>query len=86
MFDREAPVGRFVTGDRYVVKPVTVVAIDPKPLLGDAARTDEDRDRADGKYARNGSVLNLPYEGRGPDIGACELGAAKESIGCRIGE
>ena len=63
-FDRAVPVGRFVTGDWYVVGPVTVVAIDPKPLLGDDARTDEDRERADGKYARNGLVLNLPLNAR----------------------
>jgi hypothetical protein len=46
-FDRKAPVGRFVTGDYYVVGPVTVVEITPG---------------WDGN--KNGSVLNLPVEGR----------------------
>jgi len=33
-FDRPARVGRFVTGDRYVVGPVTVTAISPEPKGG----------------------------------------------------
>ena len=33
-FDKPARVGQFVNGDSYVVGPVTVVAIDPKPLYG----------------------------------------------------
>ena len=33
-----------------------------------------------------GDRVNLPYEGKAPDIGAYELGAAKETIGCRIAE
>ncbi|MBN2582330.1 MAG: hypothetical protein JXL80_04625 [Planctomycetes bacterium] len=33
-FDKPARVGRFVNGDWYVVGPVTVTMIDPKPLRG----------------------------------------------------
>jgi len=33
-FDRPVPVGQFINGDWYVVGPVTVTAIDPKPLVG----------------------------------------------------
>ena len=33
-FDKPARVGRFVNGDFYVVGPVTVTAIMPKPLYG----------------------------------------------------
>ena len=33
-FDQPARAGRFVNGDWYVVGPVTVKAIDPKPLYG----------------------------------------------------
>jgi hypothetical protein len=34
-FDRPARAGQFVNGDWYVVGPVTVRAIDPKPLHGE---------------------------------------------------
>ena len=56
-FDKEAPVGRFVTGDYYVVGPVTITKIDPAPAGED-------------KTFRNGSMLNPPtnadqsYDGR----------------------
>lgn len=33
-FNRKARVGRFVTGDWYVVGPVTMVEITPRPLFG----------------------------------------------------
>ena len=33
-FEKPARAGRFVNGDWYVVGPVTVKAIDPKPLYG----------------------------------------------------
>ena len=33
-FDKPAPVGQFVNGDWYVVGPMTIKAIDPKPLYG----------------------------------------------------
>ncbi len=56
-FDREVPVGRFVTGDFYVVGPVTVVKIEPEAT-------------GTGQSFRNGSMLNPPtdssqgYDGR----------------------
>ena len=63
--DEPSPVGQFVNGDFYVVGPVTVVAIDPRPLLGSEVPTSEladpERKRVkDGQYIRNGSMLNPP--------------------------
>jgi hypothetical protein len=48
-FSQEVPVGQFITGDYYIVGPVTIVAIDPSP-------TEEN--------GRHGSALNLPGNGR----------------------
>ena len=45
-FSHSVPVGQFVTGDYYVVGPVTITAIDPPPTTS-------------APY-ENGSVLNLP--------------------------
>ncbi len=64
-FDRKAAVGRFVTGDYYVVGPVTVVGIDPKPRVGaEVAEAELDpREKPRVKPAdrvRNGSMLNPP--------------------------
>jgi len=65
-FDKSVPVGQFVNGDYYVVGPVRIVAIDPKPLLGKEVPEDELGPRemgwreADHKYVRNGSMLNPP--------------------------
>lgn len=72
-FDKEAPVGQFITGDWYVVGPVTVVAIDPKPLFGPEEVGDlitSYEKKGGTKVARNGSMLN-------PKIG----GDFDESIG-----
>jgi hypothetical protein len=46
-FEGTARVGRFVTGDYYVVGPVTVTAIDPKPLYGNEVPKDtiDDKER-----------------------------------------
>ncbi|MGD1000245.1 MAG: hypothetical protein ABSA67_06045 [Candidatus Brocadiia bacterium] len=49
-FDKKAPVGQFVTGDYYVVGPVTVVEVTPAPT-------------GQGKTFRNGSMLNPPVTG-----------------------
>ena len=49
-FEKPARCGQFVNGDWYVVGPVTVVAMDPKPVY-------------DGKDVRNGSMLNPPALG-----------------------
>ncbi len=45
-FERPVPVGQFVTGDYYVIGPVTVIAVDPTPTVTPPYE--------------NGSVLNLP--------------------------
>ena len=47
-FDKDYPVGQFVTGDWWVVGPVTVTGVTPAPVAGDAKPTD----------ARNGSMIN----------------------------
>jgi hypothetical protein len=64
-FERPARVGQFVNGDFYVVGPVTVKAIDPKPLFGPEVEANElinkgevHEDHFPGKQARNGSTLN----------------------------
>jgi hypothetical protein len=64
-FDQPAPVGRFVNGDFYIVGPVTVISIDPRPLVGpdvpegELAEPEKKRVK-NGKYVRNGSMLNPP--------------------------
>ena len=45
-FSQPVPVGQFVTGDYYVVGPVTITAIDPPPTTSSPYE--------------NGSVMNLP--------------------------
>ncbi len=64
-FDQPRSVGRFVTGDYFVVGPTRVVSIDPKPLVGDEVPPGEidPREQArirDKKFIRNGSMLNPP--------------------------
>ena len=64
-FDRPSPVGQFVNGDYYVVGPVTIARIEPKPLVGPDVPASEisDGERkfvTSGKYIRNGSMLNPP--------------------------
>jgi hypothetical protein len=49
-FDKKAPVGEFITGDYYVVGPVTVVEVTPAPT-------------GEGRSFRNGSMLNPPVTG-----------------------
>ena len=60
--ENPARVGRFANGDWYVVGPVTVVAISPKPLYGDEVKNPSAREvqKQKGNYCRNGSVLNHP--------------------------
>jgi hypothetical protein len=61
-FEKPARAGQFITGDWYVVGPVTVTAIDPKPLFDEKDIKDIDdleRKKFSGKYCRNGSVKNL---------------------------
>jgi hypothetical protein len=63
-FDKPARVGRFVNGDWYVVGPVTVQAIDPKPLYGREIPRREldhlDKERREEQRVRNGFMLNPP--------------------------
>ena len=64
-FDRDVEVGRFVTGDFYVVGPVTITAMDPAPrfgaAVGDAEATDAEKKRVKpADRVRNGSMLNPP--------------------------
>jgi len=62
-FDKPARVGQFVNGDYYMVGPVTVAAIDPKPLWGDEVKETIDKESVreanyPGQQARNGSMIN----------------------------
>jgi len=69
-FAEPARVGQFINGDWYVVGPVTVTAIDPKPRVGAEVREDELDSRekrltGEGRLqesdrVRNGSMLNPP--------------------------
>jgi hypothetical protein len=65
-FERPAHVARFINGDWYVVGPVTVMAIDPKPLYGSEIPESEldqmDKERAPDKRVRNGFMLNPPAQ------------------------
>jgi hypothetical protein len=67
-FDKEMPVGQFITGDFYVVGEARVVMIDPKPLFGKEVTEPElnvskgvvlESEYAD-KRARHGSMVNPP--------------------------
>jgi hypothetical protein len=59
-----AHVGQFVNGDWYVVGPVTIKAINPKPLYGSEIPKREldrnDRERKQKHRVRNGFMLNPP--------------------------
>ena len=79
-FDKPFRVGQFITGDFYVVGPVTVVRIDPKPLFGEELDKMSDRwplinksgvqeSKYEGKRARNGSVLNQGVTGKRATFG-----------------
>lgn len=80
-FDKPARVGQFINGDFYVVGPVTVKMIDPKPLWNDEVKdvvergAIKEKSRYRGSYARHGSTLNLPAvaprakQGKGPGAG-----------------
>jgi hypothetical protein len=64
-FEQSAPVGRFVNGDFYAVGPVSITGIDPRPLVGSevppAEVVEAEKQRfPNGKYVRNGSMLNPP--------------------------
>jgi hypothetical protein len=63
-FDKPARVGRFVNGDWYVVGPVIVTGIDPKPLYGAEIPPREldqmDKERSAEQWLRNGFMDNPP--------------------------
>jgi hypothetical protein len=63
-FERPARVGQFVNGDWYVVGPVTIGAIDPRPLYGAEIPEIEldhmDLERAANERVRNGFMVNPP--------------------------
>lgn len=69
-FDKEYPVGRFITGDWWVIGPVKVVKVDPAPGPADekAGRTGEVQSRygatsmVDDVRMRNGSMIVLKPE------------------------
>ncbi|UCG56137.1 MAG: hypothetical protein JSU70_14845 [Phycisphaerales bacterium] len=67
-FEQPARVGRFVNGDWYVVGPVTIKAIDPRPLYGSEIPRREldrtDRNRPEAQRVRNGFMLNPPAQMR----------------------
>jgi hypothetical protein len=63
-FEQPARVGQFVNGDFYVVGPVTIRSIDPKPLFGEDVPKEEldtgDQGKKGVAILRNGSMLNPP--------------------------
>ncbi|MHC4311595.1 MAG: hypothetical protein ACYSW3_03880 [Planctomycetota bacterium] len=63
-FQKPTRVGQFVNGDWYVIGPVTIEAIDPKPLYGSEIPKREldgmDRERKQEHRIRNGFMLNPP--------------------------
>jgi hypothetical protein len=63
-FEKPARVGQFVNGDWYVVGPVTIKTIDPRPLYGSeipASQLDHmDKERPEAQRVRNGFMLNPP--------------------------
>jgi hypothetical protein len=65
-FQKPARVGRFINSDWYVVGPVTIEAIDPKPLYGSEIPRCEldgmDNERPEAQRVRNGFMLNPPAQ------------------------
>lgn len=64
-FSRPVEMGTFVTGDPYVLGPVTVVDVDPRPLRGrevpESERGQRERARVrEDHLLRNGSMVNPP--------------------------
>ncbi len=63
-FDKPAHVGQFVNGDYYVVGPVTIIEITPKPLYGAEIPANQlghmDKERPVASRVRNGFMLNPP--------------------------
>ncbi len=65
-FAQPVRAGHFVNGDWYVVGPVTVTAIDPKPLYGNQIPKFQldhmDKERPEAQRVRNGFMVNPPAE------------------------
>jgi len=65
-FDKPTRVGQFLNGDFYVVGPVTVIEIAPKPLYGAEVPAGEldatDKRHPENEHIRNGFMLNPPAE------------------------
>ncbi len=63
-FAQPARVGQFINGDWYVVGPVTIKAIEPRPLYGSEIPRRQldriDKERPEGQRVRNGFMLNPP--------------------------
>lgn len=63
-FERPSPVGQFVNGDFYVVGPVKIEAIDPRPLYGTEIPRRQldriDKERPVSQRVRNGFQVNPP--------------------------
>jgi hypothetical protein len=63
-FEKQARVSQFINGDWYVVGPVTIKAIEPKPLYGSENPKREldhmDKERREDQRVRNGFMLNPP--------------------------
>jgi hypothetical protein len=63
-FQKPARVGQFINGDWFVVGPVAVETIDPKPLYGSEIPRREldgmDNERPEAQRVRNGFMLNPP--------------------------
>ncbi len=64
IFEGSVRVGQFINGDWYVVGPVTIKAIDPRPLYGSEIPEQEldriDKERPQPRRVRNGFMLNPP--------------------------
>jgi hypothetical protein len=63
-FEKPARVGQFINGDWYVLGPVTLKAIEPKPLYGAEIPRREldhmDKERREDHRVRHGFMLNPP--------------------------
>ena len=85
-FDKECPVGRFVNGDWWVIGPVTVVSVSPRPgsVAGEGSVEQNSRYgakalRTDSRM-RNGSMVVL-----GPDYSAGDqTGFGKQGYDSRV--
>ena len=67
-FAKPARVGQFINGDFYVVGPVTITAITPRPLYGAEIPADQldptDKEVREKDRLRNGFMINPPAEQR----------------------